>query len=399
MTVKLNTNFIPGEINIESNASCKITRCVYHFQPSNFLPCYCLLRIFEFKSKIIVIASQLKGAILWDEILIKYIIEDFELDCENIYWINHVGLFSDLKLAKERFIHTTFTCKKSFVFSRIEINLQKEYEIDLGLVQTLIERTLEPVEILLGLDYTADVNLSSKREEITLQLLHLYIQENIEYFCKQEEIIKILASSQPGAIFFYPNKDKAIEFIEYEEISSNNNDLKQKALPYIAKSYPSKEIVICIYIDDYAPFCTVLKKESFLQPFKITSISVEKLVECALESPGYQEFDLERYKEKKQTEKERLHGLLKLYLEPNIDYLKYRFDQARLIYDPKSKTLRGALFYHPQSNYYEFSPLKEFTHKYKNLAVPYIETYNVETEFVVCICFDMDQSVCGIFPK
>ena len=276
--MKIKTNFTPGEIhieqrskqggevssavNFESNASCKITRCIYHFQPSNLLPCYCLLRIFEFDSKIIVVASQLQGAILGDENLIKYIIEDFELDCQNIYWINHVGSFSDIMLTKERFLHTTFSYKKALVSSRIEINLQEENEIDLGLVQTLIERTLEPVESWLGLDYMADVKSSSKKEEITLQLLHLYIQENIEYFCKQEEIIKILASSQPGAIFFDPNRDKIVEFVEYKEISSDNSDLRQKALPYIAKSYPNEEIVICICIDNYAPFCTVLKKES-----------------------------------------------------------------------------------------------------------------------------------------
>jgi hypothetical protein len=128
--VKLKTNSILGEIKIESNESCNITRCIYHFQPSDFLPLYCLLRIFEFKSKTIVIASQLKGVILWDEILIENIIEDFELNCENLYWINHVGLFSDYMPIKERFLHTIFSFRKKSIFSQIKIDLQEEKKID-----------------------------------------------------------------------------------------------------------------------------------------------------------------------------------------------------------------------------------------------------------------------------
>jgi hypothetical protein len=79
--------------------------------------------------------------------------------------------------------------------------------------------------------------------------------------------------------------------------------------------------------------------------------------------------------------------------------LKLSYEKEKLIFESESKTLRGALFYQPQSNYCKFSPLKEFSYRSEKLAIPYIETYNVETEFVICICFDMDQSICGIFPK
>jgi len=396
--VKLETNYLPGEISIEQKESCKITRCIYHFQPSNFLPLYCLLRIFEFSSKTVVIASHLRGAILWNETLIENIIEDFNLNCDNLFWINHVGLFSDYMPIEERFLHTTFSFRKESRSSQIKIDLQDENKIDTKSVQTLTGLSLEPVESWIGLDAIAEKNLKSKKAEIVFQLFHLYLQENKEYLLKQEKIIRALAESQLGAFFFYPNQDKAIEFIKYKEIF-NNSYLKQKALPYIDKSYPDEEIVICICIDNHDPFCTILKKESFLEPFEIEFVPIKKLVEYTIKSSSCKKFNLEQYKQINQVKEERLHSLLGLYLEPNLNYLKSRYEKEKLIFESELETLRGVLFYQPQSKYCEFSPLKEFLCLSERSAVPYIETYNVETEFVICVCFDMDQSICGIFPR
>ncbi|MGB5636625.1 MAG: hypothetical protein WBM86_28135, partial [Waterburya sp.] len=327
--MKLKTNYIPGEINIEQKENYKITRCIYHFQPSDFLPLYCLLRIFEFNSKTIVIASHLRGAILWNEMLIENIIEDFALNCDNLIWINHVGLFSDYMPIEERFLHTTFSFGKESRSSQIKVCLQEENKIDVESVQNLIGLSLEPVESWLGLDAIAENNLRTKKAEITFQLLYLYFQENKEYFLNQEKIIKALAESQLGAFFFYPNQDEAVEFVKYAEISNSNSDLRQKALPFVDKSYPDSEIVICICIDNYEPFCTILKKESFLKPFEIEFVPIEKLVECTIRSSSFKKLDLEKYKEKNKVEEERLHSLLGLYLEPKLDYLKSRYKQEK----------------------------------------------------------------------
>ena len=82
--MKLKINCIPGEINIENTDKCEIIRCIYHFK-SFWYDTYCLIRIFKFKSKIVVIASRLKGAILWDSCLIDNIINDFNLNYNNLY--------------------------------------------------------------------------------------------------------------------------------------------------------------------------------------------------------------------------------------------------------------------------------------------------------------------------
>lgn len=85
---------IPGNINIENTDKCKISRYIYHFQSSCF-DTYCLIRIFNFSSKTIVFASQIWGTTGDNELLLENVIEDFNLDYGNLYWINHVGLFSD----------------------------------------------------------------------------------------------------------------------------------------------------------------------------------------------------------------------------------------------------------------------------------------------------------------
>ena len=72
--MKLEIDYIPGEINIEYTDKCKITRCIYHFQRP-FVVNYCLIRIFEFASKTIVIASQIFAITKGDSFLIKNIIE------------------------------------------------------------------------------------------------------------------------------------------------------------------------------------------------------------------------------------------------------------------------------------------------------------------------------------
>ena len=91
--MKLEIDYIQLKINIENRDKCKISRCIYHFQCS-LVDTYCLIRIFEFASKTIVIASQILGITGGNKFLIENIIEHFELNYKNLYWINHDGLLS-----------------------------------------------------------------------------------------------------------------------------------------------------------------------------------------------------------------------------------------------------------------------------------------------------------------
>lgn len=318
--MKLKSDCIPGNINIENTDNCKILRCIYHFRNFSY-DTYCLIRIFKFKSKTIVLASQLFGAILWDSFLIQDVIDDLNLNHENLYWINHYGLFSDIGI-EERFLHTTFSYKKDSIFSSKEVNLEQEIEVSIKFIEDLIESSWESVELWLGLDLVAENKFIRAREERTFELLYHYLKDNIEHLYKQQEIIEILGQSRPGAIFFYPNQDKELEFTEYAEISDDDNNLRKKALAYIEKCFHAEEIVMCVCINNYDPFCTILRKDFFVNPTKINFLSIEKLVQCEIESSDIVEFDVCRYREKIESGKKRLESLLQLYLEPKFEYFK-----------------------------------------------------------------------------
>jgi hypothetical protein len=60
--MKLDFYGIKGGLSITESPNCKILRCIYQCS----FPRYCLIRIYEFKTKTIVIASQLKGPVNWN---------------------------------------------------------------------------------------------------------------------------------------------------------------------------------------------------------------------------------------------------------------------------------------------------------------------------------------------
>lgn len=160
--IKFETEFIPGEINIEYTDKYKITRYIYHFQHPS-VDTYCLIRIYEFDLKTIVVVSQILEITGGDTFLVKNVIEDFDLNYENLYWINHDGLFSCF-MSEEEFLHTVFFYKKTSLFSYKEIDITEENEITKELVETLIESTLEPVESWLGLDLIAENRFRRARD-------------------------------------------------------------------------------------------------------------------------------------------------------------------------------------------------------------------------------------------
>lgn len=58
--MKLDFDSVKGRISVVKHSNCKVLRHIYHFGYEK----YCLIRIYEFQTKTIVIASQLSGAIL-----------------------------------------------------------------------------------------------------------------------------------------------------------------------------------------------------------------------------------------------------------------------------------------------------------------------------------------------
>ena len=396
--MKLKSDYISEKTNIENTNNCKILRCIYHFYDL-FYDTYCLIRIYEFKSKTIVLASQLFGAILWDSFLIKDVINDFNLNHENLYWINHYGLFSNV-VTEEKFLHTTFSYKKESIFSSKEVDLEQETEVSIKFVEDLIESPLEPVELWLGLDLVAENKFIRIREEKAFELLYQYLKDNIEHLYKQQEIIDILGKSRPGAIFFYPNQPKNFEFIDYGELLHCNDDSRKKALAYIDKSFLDEEVVICICIGNLDPFCTILRKDFFVNPARINFLLGEKLVELEIQSLASDmvKFDVDRYRKKIELGKERLESLLQLYLEPKFERLKFIFEQMESARS-HLETQRGALFYYPEHDQCVFSTKQLLTSAFEMSAIPYVDTYDIETEVVFCFSIYNKLSVCGIFPK
>ena len=284
------------------------------------------------------------------------------------------------------------------MFSQKEIEITEERKISIEVVEKLIDSSLKPVESWLGLDSRAENRFRRAREERTFELLYCYLKDNIEHLYKQKEIIEVLGQSRPGAIFFYPNQSKKFEFIDYTELLNCSDNSRRKSLTYINKSFPDKEIVICVCIDNYDPFCAIFRKDFFVNPAKINSYSIEKLVECEIESSDTVKFDVDRYCEKIELGKERLESLLQLYLEPKSERLKSIFEQMESARS-KLETQRGALFYYPEHNQCLFYFKQELTSAFEKLAVPYVDKYDVETQMVICFSIFNELSVCGIFPK
>jgi hypothetical protein len=172
LKMKLKIDSVPGEINIENTNKCKILRCIYHFRTLSTIDTYCLVRIFEFPSKTIVVVSHIKGLVGGRKDVINKIIDDFNLDYENLFWINHVGLFSDYLPEKEEFTHNLLSREKHFIFFGNKIEIIEEEEISKEFIEKLIESSLDSVESWLGLDLIAEKYFRCANKKSTFKLLH-----------------------------------------------------------------------------------------------------------------------------------------------------------------------------------------------------------------------------------
>lgn len=260
--MKLDFDNVKGRISVAKHPNSRIIRHIYHFGYEK----YCLIRIYEFQTKTIVIASQLSGAILWDSYLISHIVKKFNLKYKELTWINHVGLFSNLRPTKEEFIHTIVSQRKSiFPSTSSDCELCETKEMNLQTVERLIESKLEPVEAWLGL---SSVTLQKREEEYrekNQKLLSLYLQQNLDLLAQQMWLREILSQALLGSVFLYP-ETKNIQFLRYADLENSNNDNERLALPCVEKYNPVTEMVVCVCTNNGHTYCGILSK-SFLKRY------------------------------------------------------------------------------------------------------------------------------------
>ena len=255
-----------GGLSVEVTPNCTILRHLYKYGNAIHR---CLIRIYEFKTKTIVIASQLNcPPIIWDNRIISLMIQDFWLDTKNLIWIVHVGLFSNFMPPEEEFLLTFFSEREGSRFQSNEYEIIETINIDIKQVEKLIKRSLEPVETWLGLDIMIQKERKEQYQERQQELLRLYLQNNIGFLFEQDKLQKLLPKTLIGAFFFYPERkeddEECIKFIGFADLEKSNDRCEQLAFSYVTEYLPDKEIVICICTEENYCYCTILSKKSFL---------------------------------------------------------------------------------------------------------------------------------------
>ena len=390
---------ILGQTKVEKFNGYKISRCIYHIGDSlNILSE--LIRIFEFPTKTVVIASKLSYPLLWNESLIKKTIQDFSLDPKKLHWINHRGLFSSIDYQEEQFLYTFFSYNKESIFSNPEINIIKDKMVSLQSVERFIECSLEPVEYWLGLDPLLREKVVAKREKKITELTYIYLQSQIEYLSKCKEVIDILATAREGTILFYPNRDLKVEFQEYFEIDNSNNSMTKKILPYIREASVENEIVVSIFIGDFRPYCIIIPKEAFMSSnFQMDNSFIERSAKCLLNSFTKAEMDLFEYRQNQQQEEERKKYLLNQLVFPKLNHIISEFQESEFIYKSEFGDVRGAFVYYPEIDCSDFIHQSKI-HRYCDAReVSYLDEYDVENEIVVCVQPKSQPCACNIFSK
>lgn len=135
--MKLDFDSMRGGLSVESNQNCTILRHLYKYGDAISR---CLIRIYEFKTTTIVIASQLQcPPLIWEDKIILKVVRDFQLDTKNLIWIVHVGLFSNYMPPKEEFLLTFFSEREESIFQQKEYQIVETISIDSKQVEKLIK--------------------------------------------------------------------------------------------------------------------------------------------------------------------------------------------------------------------------------------------------------------------
>lgn len=264
--MKIELDSMQGGLRVSNTPNCRILRHIYGWR---YDITRCLLRIYAFKTKTIVIASHLIGGVNWDSYLISKVVRDFGLNINNLTWIAHLGLFSDCMFSEEEFFETIIDWEKEWIFSPKECNLIEQKDISLDDVEKLIECRLEPVERWLGLDPIIQNKRREKYQEQTQNLLELFLQNNLAFLSEHSLIKEQLSQALIGALFFYPERKKnsrenCVKFLRHEDLERSENKCELYALSYMSQYLPNQEIVICVCTEESYYYCTVLAKRVFL---------------------------------------------------------------------------------------------------------------------------------------
>lgn len=190
----------------------------------------------------------------------------FYLNYKILIWINHIGLFSDFRPAEEEFIHTIVSKREGgFLSTNDDCELCSTNRLNLQQVEELIESNLEPVESWLGLSSITSKKREEEHQEKIQKLLHIYIQQNLDFFAKQIWLIEILSQAQLGAIFFYPER-QVIQFSRYVDLEKSNNQYERQAFLFMEKYDPMMEMVICVCPNSGYAYCGIFPN-SYLEKY------------------------------------------------------------------------------------------------------------------------------------
>ena len=160
--MKIDFDNMQGGLSVEQTEDYTRLRHIYKWSRYNKRA---LIRIYEFKTKTIVIASQLYGAVIAEKWLISKVVRDFKLDTNYLSWICHIGHFSDVIPTEEKFFNTIINSRKTSIFGQKKCEYIKTEEINLEEVEERIEFDLEPVEKWLGLDPTIQEKRQQENQE------------------------------------------------------------------------------------------------------------------------------------------------------------------------------------------------------------------------------------------
>ncbi len=264
--MKIDFDNMRGGLSVESTHNHTILRHLYKY---GFAIHRCLIRIYELEKATIVIASQLNcPPLIWDDGIISHVIHDFQLDTKNLFWIVHVGLFSNFKPPKEEFLLTFFSEKEESILQRKKYNIIETINIDLKQVEKLIKRSLEPVETWLGLDLQIQKKKQQDYQKNQQNLLNRYLKNNLDFLFEQNKVKELLPKALIGAFFFYPEqrekKSDCVKFIGCAELEKSDDKCEQLAFSYLSKYLPDKEIVICVRTEKSHCYCSIVSKKSLL---------------------------------------------------------------------------------------------------------------------------------------
>ena len=249
--MKIELDSMQGGLSVTNTPNCQILRHIYGW---SYDITRCLLRIYAFKTKTIVIASHLIGGVYWDSYLIPEFLQNFYKSSVKLNYIN--------------------SCLDRADFGQIS-----EREISLYDVEELIECELEPVETWLDIDADLYQKKELRRQNKLEKLLELYLEPDLEKFTLEFERMesvweefeyeysKYRKPTLPvrGALFFDPEIEsegtsERTFFFKQQDLLTSYRFYEKSALPYVNNYDVNTEVVICVRVSDEETVCGIFSR-------------------------------------------------------------------------------------------------------------------------------------------